>query len=109
MIRYGLTLCFVLTAAVSFAQENNCLDCHLEEAVAMQDDVHAQARLSCVDCHGGDPTVDTWICADFDHINNSYGPQLPLPPVFWARVSDEDIGVLIGNFRSALTGDCNVP
>jgi predicted CXXCH cytochrome family protein len=39
------------------------LDCHLEleyeEALAMSEDVHAQAGLSCVDCHGGDAEVET--------------------------------------------------
>ncbi len=46
-------------------QVNNCVVCHLEmgdelavPVTGMHQDVHEQQGLSCVDCHGGDPTAD---------------------------------------------------
>ena len=61
MIRFGLMLLFLVTANTAVGQDN-CLDCHLEleedAALAMAEDVHAQAGISCADCHGGDPTVE---------------------------------------------------
>ncbi|MFQ5676121.1 MAG: multiheme c-type cytochrome, partial [bacterium] len=43
---------------------NTCVSCHLEigdelalPVEGMKEDVHARQGLSCVDCHGGDPTA----------------------------------------------------
>jgi predicted CXXCH cytochrome family protein len=65
MIRLGrvvLSIAFLTSGTALYAQ-NNCLDCHLEledeVALAMSEDVHAQANVSCVDCHGGDAAIDT--------------------------------------------------
>ena len=65
MIRFGpflLALAFLSSAVATFGQDN-CLDCHLElgyeQALAMSEDIHAQAGLSCVDCHGGDAEIET--------------------------------------------------
>lgn len=60
-----LSMAAVFAIAGAARAQNNCLDCHasLEDetlshpASAMSNDVHATAGLTCVDCHGGDPTV----------------------------------------------------
>ncbi len=55
-----------LLALTALAQaQDNCVECHrgLEEenlshpAMAMGEDVHAAAGITCADCHGGDPTL----------------------------------------------------
>jgi predicted CXXCH cytochrome family protein len=46
--------------------QNNCIECHrsldivelAQPALAMSDDVHAAAGITCADCHGGDPTLE---------------------------------------------------
>ena len=56
----------VLVACVSYGQTpNSCLDCHsaLPEPLGVtqekfSQDIHAQKGLTCVSCHGGDPTSD---------------------------------------------------
>jgi len=62
MMRAGLTFLLMTFAGVALGQDN-CLDCHREledpAALAMSEDVHAQAGVSCADCHGGDRTIET--------------------------------------------------
>jgi hypothetical protein len=55
----------LLLASVSLAQDNMCLECHQsfedEEdgpSWKIERDIHHQKGLSCVACHGGDPTLD---------------------------------------------------
>jgi hypothetical protein len=58
--------------------------------------------------YGGDPLVDTWIAADFDHAWREYGvqPPPPLPPI-GARVTVEDLQILLANYKqSGVPGDC---
>jgi hypothetical protein len=54
---------------------------------------------------GGDPDSDpdTWISADFDHTNNQFGP--PFNPQ-WARISTEDVAVLIEYYRESVDPNC---
>lgn len=46
------------------AQTTSCLACHEDKATAFATDVHAQVRLSCHDCHGGNP--DPKLAADYE-------------------------------------------
>ena len=58
--------------------------------------------------YGGDPEVDTWIAADFNHMENNYGPEPP-PIVPWpaARVTAEDLSILVANYKAAtVPADC---
>ena len=58
---------------------------------------------------GGDPgsDPDTWIAADFDHTNNNYGEPDPFTGEYnKARVSSEDVTVLITYFRQTVAADC---
>jgi Cytochrome c3 len=56
----------VVAACLGFGQtKNSCLDCHsaLPDALGVtqekfSQDIHAQKGLTCVSCHGGDPTSD---------------------------------------------------
>lgn len=55
----------LLGPAAAYAQKNSCLDCHakLDDALkvapeTIRGDVHIQFGLSCVDCHGGDASLD---------------------------------------------------
>ena len=51
------------SSAADTASESTCINCHLlladklqTPAAAFNDDVHKQAGLGCVGCHGGNPT-----------------------------------------------------
>jgi len=66
MTRFAPAMCaaaFLALGSTGVFAQNNCLDCHLEfedeAALAMSEDVHAQAGVSCADCHGGDASIDT--------------------------------------------------
>ena len=56
----------IVTTTLGFGQiKNSCLDCHgsMPEPLGVTpekftQDIHAQKGLSCVSCHGGDPTSD---------------------------------------------------
>jgi predicted CXXCH cytochrome family protein len=55
----------VFGPAAAFAQKNSCLDCHakLDDVLKItpemvRSDIHIQFGLSCVDCHGGDASID---------------------------------------------------
>lgn len=58
-------ICFS-RAALRAETKDSCLECHKaldekrlsEPAKFIQDDVHAKIKISCVDCHGGDPSSD---------------------------------------------------
>ncbi len=62
----ALACLLVLAARVGYAQsKNSCLDCHaaLPDPLGVtqekfSQDIHAQKGLTCVSCHGGDPTDD---------------------------------------------------
>ena len=65
--RYPVTFGFiVLAASLGYGQtKNSCLECHaaLPEPLGVSQekfsqDIHAQKGLSCVNCHGGDPSSD---------------------------------------------------
>jgi predicted CXXCH cytochrome family protein len=63
----------VLAVAVPSWAQNNCIECHRSiddedlshPAMAMADDIHASAGITCADCHGGDPTL-TIVDGDYD-------------------------------------------
>jgi len=55
----------LVSTATGQAKKNSCLDCHSQmpeklevKAERFATDIHAQKGLSCVSCHGGDPTQD---------------------------------------------------
>jgi hypothetical protein len=53
--------------------------------------------------YGGDPDVDDWISADFNRQANNYGPEPP--PIFpWptARVTSEDLSILVANYQESV-------
>jgi hypothetical protein len=57
--------------------------------------------------YGGDPEVDTWIAADFNRQANEYGP--PTPPIVpqpTARVTTEDVSILITYYCVSVPTDC---
>lgn len=62
----GLVSVVLLTAGLSYGQtKNSCLECHstLQDLLAVSQekfsqDIHAQKGLTCISCHGGDPTSD---------------------------------------------------
>jgi len=64
----GLVVCLALWTAPATAQAqaaNSCLDCHAAldpplgvKAEGYARDIHVQKGLTCVSCHGGDPTID---------------------------------------------------
>jgi hypothetical protein len=58
--------------------------------------------------YGGDPDVDTWIAADFNHDENNYGdPPPPIMPWPSARVTVEDLSILANNYKSGtVPADC---
>jgi predicted CXXCH cytochrome family protein len=99
MIRFGLTLAFLAIGTIAFGQDN-CLDCHRElededysyPALAMRDDVHAQARVSCVDCHGGDAEVEI--------VDGDYDPAMDPAKGFIGVPDAEDIPRLCGRCHS---------
>lgn len=45
----------VLMAVGVQAAEVSCLTCHDDQATEFRESAHAQAGMSCVDCHGGNP------------------------------------------------------
>ncbi|MGZ6347540.1 MAG: cytochrome c3 family protein, partial [Anaerolineales bacterium] len=62
----GLAVFVLLAACLGYGQTtNSCLDCHaaLPDPLGVtqekfSQDIHAQKGLTCVSCHGGDPTSD---------------------------------------------------
>src|SRR6266498_3136457 len=86
---FVLVLMF-LTSSVAFGQaKNSCLECHssLDEPYGVSEetfnqDIHAQKGLTCVSCHGGDPTNnDPAVAMSMKagwkgHINRKQIPQL---------------------------------
>ena len=63
---WGLPMAFVAPAMMAQAAEqaNSCVECHQAfetdtsaPTQRMGHDIHVQRGLSCVDCHGGDPTA----------------------------------------------------
>jgi Cytochrome c3/Cytochrome c554 and c-prime len=65
-IGMAVVLFWGLSARPTAAQKDSCIACHSnlpgqygQPAKLFSTDVHHQAGLSCVDCHGGDPTDDS--------------------------------------------------
>lgn len=52
--------------------------------------------------YSGDPTVDTWICADYNRQENTYGPAPP-PIMPWpkAHVTSEDMDIWVLYYKAA--------
>jgi hypothetical protein len=82
---------FLVGIPLSAAAKNNCLGCHSEwedgESAPTKRwpyDVHNQADLTCVDCHGGDPGLE-----DMDAVRSSRGyrgvPKTAQIPGFCGR------------------------
>ncbi len=72
-----LLLCLIILLGISglaFASENNCMTCHQDfedddgPAHKISSDIHYVNGLGCVDCHGGDPSLD-----DMDDVRDSKG------------------------------------
>lgn len=63
-----------LAWSTAFAGDSNCLTCHRDfeddggPSHLIERDVHFQKGLGCVDCHGGDPTLE-----DMDEVRESNG------------------------------------
>jgi hypothetical protein len=53
----ALALAILMAAGSARAAEPTCLGCHKQQADQFAPSAHAQAGLSCVDCHGGDPKL----------------------------------------------------
>jgi len=54
-------LLLLLAALGAWAAKDSCFDCHMVQkgpSPIFKDDVHYKYGLSCVACHGGDPTQD---------------------------------------------------
>ena len=56
--------------------------------------------------YGGDPDVDTWIAGDINHDVNEYGIALPILPRPSARITVEDISILLTYYKEAVPPDC---
>jgi predicted CXXCH cytochrome family protein len=59
-----MIVCMVALMPLTFAQKkDNCTECHIDlggEAIENMDkDIHILNGLSCADCHGGDPSIET--------------------------------------------------
>ena len=61
----GLGITVIVIGTASAQKKDSCVDCHsqmegpLGDAVKlMKNDIHGARGLSCVDCHGGDATID---------------------------------------------------
>jgi len=79
-----LALAWLLLAPVAWGatEETSCTACHSDEDLFEADadltknfgtDVHAEAGLSCHDCHGGNPSLD--LAEDLDAMDESFGPH----------------------------------
>jgi len=79
-----VVLAWLLPAAVAWAVtgDTSCTVCHSNEvlfesgadlAKHFGSDVHAEAGLSCHDCHGGNPALD--LADDPDAMDESFGPH----------------------------------
>jgi len=55
-MRWLAGLLVLSLALPALGAEEGCGICHGKERVLHEESVHALAKLSCVDCHGGDPT-----------------------------------------------------
>ena len=66
VVATAVALWFVVTGAASAADAPGCLTCHPDQTHLWTSSVHAQAGLSCVNCHGGNPkaTNETAHAAD---------------------------------------------
>ena len=53
----ALALAATVVVTRATAQEPTCFKCHADQKKLFAASAHAQAGLSCVDCHGGDPKV----------------------------------------------------
>ncbi|HUI05513.1 MAG TPA: hypothetical protein VL486_00755 [Verrucomicrobiae bacterium] len=53
----GWALVSLAVAVPASAAEISCLKCHVKEKTLFAPSAHAQAGLTCVDCHGGDPNA----------------------------------------------------
>ncbi|MEE8412575.1 MAG: cytochrome c3 family protein [Acidobacteriota bacterium] len=79
-----LALAWLLLTPVTWglAEETSCTACHSDEdlfeteaalAKNFGTDVHAEAGLSCHDCHGGNPSPD--LADDLDAMDETFGPH----------------------------------
>ena len=66
VVATAVALWFVVAGAASAADAPGCLTCHPDQTHLWTSSVHAQAGLSCVNCHGGNPkaTDETAHAAD---------------------------------------------
>ena len=65
LVMLAFLMVLILIGSASAQKKDSCTDCHsqmegsLGEAVRlMKDDIHRSRGLSCVDCHGGDASLD---------------------------------------------------
>jgi predicted CXXCH cytochrome family protein len=96
MIARVTSLLFLLLALMlgflgsALAADDNCMTCHADfeeddgPAHLISRDIHIQKGLSCVDCHGGDPSLDDM--DDVREVKNYRGvPDHGEVPAFCAR------------------------
>lgn len=57
MKRLAFALLVAIPLIASPAKITSCVACHADKSGKFHDDVHAQAGLSCHDCHGGNPAA----------------------------------------------------
>ena len=64
MKRIIICVIFLLIYRFSFAKEDSCIECHNElegefkkPVEMMKSDIHYKFGISCVSCHGGNPTI----------------------------------------------------
>lgn len=88
-----VAVCVLLTGRAGADTPNSCLDCHSGldaplkvTAEQFAQDIHSQKGLTCVSCHGGDPTKD-----DPDAMSKSAG---------FRAVTRKDIPALCGKCHS---------
>lgn len=97
---FVLGLGILVTATTQAQERNNCLDCHQSiddedlaaPALAMAEDVHAEAGITCADCHGGDPTLEI--------VDGDYDPAKASSTGFIGAPSYGDIPEMCGRCHS---------
>lgn len=69
-------ICIFVLPFMALAEDNNCINCHTEfedddgSAHLIVKDIHFQKGLGCVDCHGGDASLE-----DMDEVREVKGYQ----------------------------------
>ena len=57
VVAIAVAIGLVVTVTAPAADGPGCLNCHKDQVQLWMPSVHAQAGLTCVSCHGGNPTA----------------------------------------------------